>query len=69
MEDYYQGSTTVPFANYGTVTFSNAVALTAQGATVGPQNGAKAIDTIANGKIISAASIGDDSVTVTYHGN
>ena len=36
VEDYEEGSSLIPFANFGTVTFTGVVATTSSGSTVGP---------------------------------
>jgi hypothetical protein len=63
VEDFEEGSSLVSFADFGTVTFSNAVATTYNG-TVGP-SGATVID-IQQESVLTSVSVGSDSVTVTY---
>ncbi|KAJ8462254.1 hypothetical protein ONZ51_g11015 [Trametes cubensis] len=66
VEDYSVNGGLVPFANFGTVTFTGASAETGSG-TVGP-SGATIIDIVANGAVITTASAGGSSVTVSYTG-
>lgn len=66
VEDFQSGGRMVPFANFGTVTFSNAQAID-NGATVGP-SGATIMDIEQNGKILTQSSITSNSVTVKYIG-
>lgn len=63
VEDYEEGSSLVSFADFGTVTFTNAEATTPSG-TVGP-SGATLID-IEQDSVLTSVSTTDDSVTVTY---
>lgn len=66
VEDFEQNGALVPFANFGTVTFSNAQA-TDNGGTVGP-SGATIIDIEQNGKVLTQSSDTSNSVTVKYIG-
>ncbi|KAJ8463976.1 hypothetical protein ONZ51_g9898 [Trametes cubensis] len=66
VKDYSVNGGLVPFANFGTVTFTDASAGTGSG-TVGP-SGATIIDIVANGEVITSASAGSSSVTVSYTG-
>lgn len=66
VEDFDENGTMVPFANFGTVTFSNAQA-TDNGNTVGP-TGATIIDIEQNGKVLTSSSDTANSVTVKYIG-
>ncbi|CEJ92809.1 hypothetical protein VHEMI08439 [[Torrubiella] hemipterigena] len=63
VEDFSEGGSLVPFANYGSITFSNAVATTSSG-SVTPA-GAKIYDI--QGK--STCSISGDDVTCNYIGS
>ncbi|KAG8851120.1 hypothetical protein FRB96_009461 [Tulasnella sp. 330] len=65
VEDFEEGSSLVPFANFGTVTFTNALATTSSGSTVGPK-GATLIDIQQNGKTLTSVSTTSTSVTVKY---
>jgi len=65
VEDFEEGSSLVPFANFGTVEFTNAEAVTTAGTTVGP-SGAVVIDLEQNSKVLTSVSTGSTSVTVTY---
>lgn len=66
VEDFEQNGALVPFANFGTVTFSNAQA-TQNGQTVGP-SGAQIMDIEQNGKVLTQSSDTSNSVTVKYIG-
>ncbi|KAJ7729500.1 peptidase A4 family-domain-containing protein [Mycena maculata] len=64
VEDFEEGNSLVPFANFGTVTFSNAVATTVSGSTVGP-TGAVIIDLEQNSQVLTSASTSSTAVTAT----
>lgn len=64
VEDFESGGSLVPFANFGTVTFSGAQA-TDGGSTVGP-SGATLIDIKQNNNILTSSSVTSNSVTVKY---
>ncbi|KAL5356937.1 peptidase A4 family-domain-containing protein [Aspergillus floccosus] len=64
VEDFEQNGSLVPFANFGTVTFSNAKATDA-GSSVGP-SGATLIDIQQSNKVLTSVSLGSSSVTVKY---
>ncbi|KAH9931596.1 peptidase A4 family-domain-containing protein [Fomitopsis serialis] len=64
VEDYEEGSSLVPFADFGTVTFTGASASTGSGST-GP-SGATIIDIKQNNKVLTSVSTGSSSVTVKY---
>ncbi|KAI0325216.1 acid proteinase [Cubamyces sp. BRFM 1775] len=66
VEDFTSGGKYVPLANFGTVTFTNLGAETAD-STVGPA-GARVIDIRQNGTVYTSASVTSDSVTVKYVG-
>ncbi|KAF8209303.1 peptidase A4 family-domain-containing protein [Mycena galopus ATCC 62051] len=65
VEDFEEGNSLVPFANFGTVTFTGAQATTESGTVVGP-TGAVIIDLEQNNKVLTSVSTGSTSVTVTY---
>ena len=67
VEDFEEGSSLVPFANFGTVTFTGASAGTVSGSTVGP-SGATLIDIEQNNKVLTSVSTSGSSVTVSYTG-
>ena len=64
VEDFEEGDSLVPFANFGTVTFEDASARTASG-SVGP-SGANTIDIEQNGRVLTSVSTSGSSVTVSY---
>ncbi|KAH9931533.1 peptidase G1, partial [Fomitopsis serialis] len=64
VEDYEEGGSLVPLADFGTVTFTGASAETTSGA-VGP-SGATLIDIEQNNDVLTSASTSSDSVTVKY---
>ena len=65
VEDFEEGSSLVPFANFNTVTFSNAVASLSNGQTASPSSGTK-IEIVQNGKTLTSVSDSSNSVTVKY---
>lgn len=65
VEDFEEGSGLVPFADFGSVTFSNAVASTSGGNSYGPDSGTQ-IDIVQNGQQLTQVSDDGSSVTVTY---
>lgn len=67
MEDYIQGGSQVPFANFGTVTFKDAVATSTFGQKSGPQ-GAQLIELALNGKQVTSVSTTSSEVLVKYLG-
>jgi hypothetical protein len=64
VEDYEEGSSLVPFADFGTVEFTKAEATTSSG-TVGP-SGATIIDIKQSKKVLTSSSAGSSTVTVKY---
>ncbi|KAJ9130922.1 Acid proteinase [Pleurostoma richardsiae] len=66
VEDFSEGNSLVPFANFGTVTFTDSEATTSS-STVGPE-GATIIDIKQNNKVLTSASVSGDDVTITYVG-
>ncbi|KAI0750399.1 aspergillopepsin [Fomes fomentarius] len=67
VEDFESGGSLVPFANFGTVTFTGASATTSSGSTVGP-SGATLIDIKQSNKVLTSSSVSSNSVTVSYTG-
>ncbi|KAL7919882.1 peptidase A4 family domain-containing protein [Trichoderma austrokoningii] len=67
VEDFTSGSSLVPFADFGSVTFTGASALV-NGATVTPGSGSSTIIDLENsrGQIITGTTISGSSVTVNY---
>jgi hypothetical protein len=64
VEDFESGSSLVPFANFGTVTFSGASASSSSGST-GP-SGATIIDIQQSNKVLTSCSASSSSVTCSY---
>ncbi|EKG15813.1 Peptidase G1 eqolisin [Macrophomina phaseolina MS6] len=66
VEDFESNGSLVNFADFGTVLFTNAVAKTSSGTTVGP-SGATSIDIKQSNKVLTSVSYpGTDEVEVTY---
>ncbi|KAJ7084878.1 aspergillopepsin [Mycena belliarum] len=65
VEDFEEGNSLVPFANFGTVVFSNAQATTSSGSVVGP-SGSVLIDIEQGSTVLTSVSTGSSSVTVSY---
>ncbi|EIW81881.1 hypothetical protein CONPUDRAFT_55157 [Coniophora puteana RWD-64-598 SS2] len=63
VEDFEENGSLVEFANFGTVTFTDAYATTSSG-QVSP-SGATAIDIEQNGSVLTSVTVGDD-VTIKY---
>ncbi|KAI0040159.1 hypothetical protein FA95DRAFT_1612019 [Auriscalpium vulgare] len=64
VEDFDEGGTQVPFANFGTVTFTGASATTGSG-SVGP-SGSDILDIKQSGTVLTSVSTGSSSVTISY---
>jgi hypothetical protein len=64
VEDFEEGDSLVKFADFGTVTFSDAEATTSSG-TVGPSD-ATVIDIEQDDDVLTSVSISDSEVVVTY---
>ncbi|KAJ7184594.1 aspergillopepsin [Mycena filopes] len=65
VEDFEEGNSLVPFANFGTVTFTGASATLQSGGTVGP-SGSVLIDIEQNNQVLTSVSSSSSGVTVTY---
>jgi len=65
VEDFESGNSLVPFANFGSVTFTNAVATFVNGSTIGP-SGATIIDIEQSSKVLTKSSVSSTSVTVSH---
>ncbi|GKZ33811.1 aspergillopepsin-2 [Aspergillus brasiliensis] len=64
VEDFESGDSLVAFADFGTVTFTNAEA-TSGGSTVGPSD-ATIMDIEQDGTVLTESSVSGDTVTVSY---
>ncbi|KAJ6105015.1 hypothetical protein N7486_003704 [Penicillium sp. IBT 16267x] len=64
VEDFEENGSLVPFANFGTVTFSSASA-TSSGSSVGPE-GATLIDIESGNTVLTSVSVTDSTVVVKY---
>ena len=64
VEDYEEGDSLVPFADFGTVTFTGASATTSSG-SIGP-SGATLIDIEQDGEVLTSASVSGSDVTIKY---
>lgn len=66
VEDFQQNDgTLVPFANFGTVAFTNAYAYSSAVGYVGPSGGTL-VDILQNGQILTSTSVGSTTVTVAH---
>ncbi|KAJ3808752.1 glutamic protease [Lentinula aff. lateritia] len=64
VEDYDENGSLVPFANFGTVTFTNASASTSK-KTIAPSSGVK-VNIVQNKKLLTSTSFTTNSVTVKH---
>lgn len=64
VEDFEEGGSLVPFADFGTVTFTGATASGPSG-TYSP-SGATIIDIEQNGKVLTSVATGTDTTTIKY---
>ncbi|PWY96750.1 proteinase aspergillopepsin II [Aspergillus sclerotioniger CBS 115572] len=64
VEDFESGDSLVAFADFGTVTFTNAEA-TSDGSTVGPSD-ATIMDIEQDSTVLTSTSVDGDTVTITY---
>ena len=64
VEDYNVNGSKIPFANFGTVTFTSAKAASTSG-PVGPA-GANLVNIEQNGQILTSVSASGSSLTVKY---
>jgi len=65
VEDYEEGSSLVPLANFGTVTFTGASAGLVAGGSVGPGS-ATIIDIKQGSTVYTSVSVGSSTVTIEY---
>jgi len=65
VEDFEEGDSLVPFADFGTVTFTSATASGPSGTTYTPE-GATIIDIEQNDKVLTSVTTGDATATVKY---
>jgi hypothetical protein len=66
VEDFSEGYSLVPFADFGTVTFTDATAIGSNG-SIGP-SGATLIDIEQDGEVLTSSSTTSTTVTVEYIG-
>lgn len=67
VEDFQEGTFLMPFANFGTITFTDASATTQSGSTVGPSaSGSHLVNMVQSGLEFASASSAESSVTVEY---
>lgn len=66
VEDFQMNGAQAPFADFGTVTFTNAQAIE-NGRAVGP-SGAQIMDIMQSGRVLTSSSDTSNSVTVSYIG-
>jgi hypothetical protein len=64
VEDYSSNGL-VPFANFGTVSFTNAGASLSNGQGIGSGN-ADTIDLVANGQAVTQTTVSNAAITVKY---
>ncbi|KDR77619.1 hypothetical protein GALMADRAFT_65656 [Galerina marginata CBS 339.88] len=65
VEDFESGGSLVPFANFGTVTFTNAVATTFSGSTLTP-SGSTIIDIKQGSTVLTSVTTGSSTVTISH---
>ena len=65
VEDFEEGSSLVPFANFNSVGFTGASAKTSGGNSYGPSSGSQ-IDIVQNGKTLTTVSDSSTGLTVKY---
>jgi hypothetical protein len=65
VEDFEENGALVPFANFGTVSFTNAYALTSSGAKITP-SGATIIDLKQGSTVYTTVTTSSSAVTVKY---
>ncbi len=65
VEDFEENGSLVPFANFGTVTFTDAAVNTADG-TVQDVSGSEIMDIKQNGKVLTSCSTSGSSVTCSH---
>jgi hypothetical protein len=66
VEDFESGSSLVPFANFGTVTFTGSTAVIGGNTVQAGGDSATIIDLTQNGSDLTSTNISGDTVTVTY---
>lgn len=66
VEDFEENGSLVQFANFGTVTFTNAYATTSSGTTVQAGSNPTIIDIEQNNKVLTSVTTSGETVTVTY---
>jgi len=66
VEDFEENDALVPFANFGTVTFTNALATTSSGSTEGPSGATYIFDIEQNNKVLTSVTTSTSGTTITY---
>lgn len=66
VEDFEEGSGLVPFADFGTVIFTNAEAITNNGTVVYPSEGTVIEQASASGQVITKVSTSESSISISY---
>ncbi|KAJ7767741.1 peptidase G1 [Mycena metata] len=67
VEDFQESTFLIPFADFGSITFTDASATTQSGSTVGPSGaGSHLINMVQTGRQFTSASSDASSVTVNY---
>lgn len=66
VEDFDEGSSLAPFANFGTITFTNAEAITNTGTIVYPTSGTVVEQVASDGQAITRVSASGSSLGVSY---
>ncbi|EJT97836.1 hypothetical protein DACRYDRAFT_91302 [Dacryopinax primogenitus] len=66
VEDFTEGNSLVPFANFGSVAFTSAEATTSSGSTQGPSGATYIFDIEQNNKVLTSVTTGTSTTTITY---
>ncbi|KAF8313007.1 hypothetical protein DL93DRAFT_2036848, partial [Clavulina sp. PMI_390] len=66
VEDFSSGSSLVPFANFGTITWTDMCAVTATNSCVQPTTNSTIVDIEQGGKVYTSVSVTSTGATVSY---